>query len=142
MSTPSLLVSTPSPNSTPSLPFVWLRHMPEFQVLLEGSGRRILQLHFVINTTEAEINMKYSDKTLQTSTILQPWEFMLTIRKVRKRISFSHHYQGRIDFNTLEISRVSGNLGRRGWIFQYLTSPIPLGGARIQSGSRGLKVED
>ena len=46
--------------------------MPEFQVLLEGSGRRILQLHFVINTTEAEINMKYSDKTLLTSTITTP----------------------------------------------------------------------
>ena len=29
-----------------------------------------------------------------------------------------------------EISRVSGNLGRRGWIFQYLP---PLGGARIQT---------
>ena len=29
-----------------------------------------------------------------------------------------------------EISRVSGNLGRRGWIFQSLP---PLGGARIQS---------
>ena len=63
---------------------------------------------------------------------------MLMIRKVRKRISFSHHYQVRIDFNTLEISLglrpreiswVSGHLGRRGWIFQSLP---PLGGARIQ----------
>ena len=32
-----------------------------------------------------------------------------------------------------EISRVSGNLGRRGWIFQSLP---PLGGARIQSNQK------
>ena len=36
----------------------------------------------------------------------------------------------KISLRPREISWVSGNLGRRGWIFQYLT---PLGGARIQS---------
>ena len=47
-------------------------------------------MHFVINTTQAEINMKYSDKTLQTSTTITTVGIMLMTRKVRKRISIQN----------------------------------------------------
>ena len=60
------------------------------------------------------------------------WDFPWEILRVSGCKTHGRRESLKISRDPREISRVSGNLGRRGWIFQYLP---PLGGARIQCSS-------